>query len=79
MTEKIVKVYSTNTCPWCEKTKQFLKQHNIKYEDINVSSDPKLREEIIKKTGQRGVPVIEIGNKIIIGYDEDALSEALKL
>jgi glutaredoxin-like YruB-family protein len=74
-----VKVYSTATCPWCDRAKQFLKEHHIKFEEINVIADPKAREDMKRKSGQMGVPVIEIGSKIIVGYDEDALKDALKI
>ena len=75
----MVKIYSTPTCPWCDRTKVFLKEHGVKYNDINVITDVKARADMIKKSGQMGVPVIEIGNKIIVGYNEDALKEALNL
>ncbi len=74
-----VKIYSTPTCPWCERAKEFLKQHNIKYQDVNVALDAKARSEMIEKSGQMGVPVIVIGKKIIVGYNEEALREALKV
>ena len=74
-----VKIYSTKTCPWCMKTKEYLKKHKIKYQDIDVGQDQKAAQEIIKKSGQTGVPVIEIEGKIIIGFDELAIKKALKL
>jgi glutaredoxin-like YruB-family protein len=74
-----VKVYSTTTCPWCTKVKEFLKENNIKFKDINISEDEKARNEIIEKSGQMGVPIIEIGNKIIVGFDESKIRKALKL
>ena len=52
-----VRVYSTSTCPWCVKTKEFLKANNIKYEDVNVGADEKARNEMFEKSGQFGVPV----------------------
>ena len=74
-----VKVYSTTTCPWCTKVKEFLKENKIKFKDINISEDEKARNEIIEKSGQMGVPIIEIGNKIIVGFDESKIRKALKL
>ena len=74
-----VTVYSTTTCPWCTKVKEFLKENNIKFKDINISEDEKARNEIIEKSGQMGVPIIEIGNKIIVGFDESKIRKALKL
>ena len=77
MTELKVKVYSTSTCPWCLKTKEFLKEKKIKFEDIDVSSDEKAANEMIEKSGQMGVPVIEINGKIIVGFDKEEIEKAL--
>jgi len=74
-----VKIYSTQICPWCVKAKEFLKQNKIKFEDKDVSADDKARNEMIKKTGQMGVPVIDINGEIIIGFDVERIKEALKL
>jgi len=74
-----VKVYSTTVCPWCHKVKEFLKENKIEFEDINVSDDDKARDEMIEKSGQMGVPVIDIDGKIIVGYDKDAIEKALGL
>ena len=74
-----VKVYSTTTCPWYTKAKEFLKENNIKFKDINISEDEKARNKIIEKSGQIGVPIIEIGNEIIVGFDESKIRKLLKL
>lgn len=74
-----VKVYSTPTCTYCQKTKAFLKENNIEYKEINVAEDEEAREQMIEKTGQMGVPVVEIDDTLIIGFDKDALKKALKL
>ena len=66
---KSVKVYSTPTCPWCIRTKQFLKDSNIAFEDIDVGKDEKAAEEMVAKSGQMGVPVLDIEGVIIVGYD----------
>ena len=66
---KSVKVYSTPTCPWCIRTKQFLKDNNISFEDIDVGKDEKAAEEMVQKSGQMGVPVLDIEGEIIVGYD----------
>ncbi len=71
-------VYSTPTCPWCKKIKEFLKEKNIEFEDKNVAEDEKARDDMVEKSGQMGVPVIMIGDKIIVGFDKDAIEEALK-
>ena len=74
-----VKVYSTPACPYCHMAKDFLKQNNIDFEDIDVSRDQKAAQEMIEKSGQMGVPVIDVDGKIIIGYNVTALKEALKI
>jgi len=74
-----VRVYSTPTCPYCHRAKDFLKQNKIKFEDIDVSKDRAKAKEMIDKSGQMGVPVIEIGKKILVGFDKEELKKALKL
>lgn len=74
-----VKVYSTKFCPFCVKAKDFLKQNKISFEEIDVGTNKTAAEEMIKKSGQLGVPVIEIDGKIIVGYDAEKLKAALKL
>lgn len=68
-----VKVYTTSTCPWCVKAKEWLKDRKVKFKEINVSTDQKAAQYMAEKTGQRGVPVIEIGKKFIVGFDEEEL------
>ena len=75
----IVKVYSTPTCPWCIRTKEFLKKNKISFKDIDVSSDKKSAEEMIKKSKQIGVPVIEVDGKIIVGFNEEKLKKLLSI
>ena len=79
MSTKTVKVYSTPTCPWCKKTKSFLDDNGIAYEDLNVASDKAAREEMVHKTGQMGVPVIEVDGDFVVGYEEGWLKEKLGL
>ena len=74
-----VKIYTTNTCPWCVKTKEFLKANNIKYDEVNVGVDEKARNEMLEKSGQFGVPVTDVNGTIIVGYDKEALKKALGL
>ena len=77
--DKKVTVYSTPTCPFCIRTKQFLKENNIKFEEIDVSVNEAKAEEMIKKSGQMGVPVVDIDGEIIVGFDKDRLKETLGL
>jgi len=73
----MIKVYTTNTCPWCVKVKNYLKSENIEFEELNVQDDMTAREEMIKKSNQMGVPVLDINNTIIIGFDKPAILKAL--
>ena len=74
-----VKVYSTPTCPYCVMVKDFLKQNKIAYQEVDVSTDQKAAEHMVKVSGQMGVPVIEIGKEIIVGYDVARIKKALSL
>jgi glutaredoxin-like YruB-family protein len=73
-----VKVYSTPTCPWCTTTKNYLKSKNINFEDLDVSKDRVAATEMVEKSGQRGVPVIEINGHIIVGFDQGAIDKLIK-
>ena len=72
-----IKIYSTPTCPWCKKAKQYLDEKGITYEHIDVSSDEKAQKEMIEKSGQIGVPVIDIDGKIIVGFDKEEINKFL--
>ena len=74
-----VKIYTTTTCPWCIKTKEFLKANNVKYEEVNVGENEQARNEMFEKSGQFGVPVTDVNGTIIVGYDKEALKKALGL
>ena len=76
---KKVTAYSTPTCPHCIRAKQFLKDNNIEFEDIDVSADQEKAEEMIKASGQMGVPVLDVNGEIIIGFDKEALKKALNI
>ena len=69
----MVKVYSTNSCPWCVKAKQYLKSKNVEFEDLNVQTDMVAREDMLKKSKQMGVPVLDINGTIIGKYTEPEL------
>lgn len=73
----MVKVYTTNSCPWCVKVKNYLKSEEIEFQELNVQDDMQAREEMIKKSKQMGVPVLDINNNIIIGFDKPAILKAL--
>lgn len=74
---KSVKIYSTSTCPHCIRAKQFLKENNIQFEDYNVSVDQNKAQEMIKKSGQMGVPVLDIDGEIIVGFDKERIKQVL--
>jgi glutaredoxin-like YruB-family protein len=72
-------VYSTSWCPWCSRVKDFLKEKKIPFKDINVENNPEAAQEMANKSGQMGVPVIDIDGTIIVGFNEPEIRKALKL
>jgi len=73
-----VKVYSTPTCPWCYKAKDYLKQKKVEFEDINVAENEDASNEMVEKSGQMGVPVLDINGKIIVGFNKEEIDAALR-
>lgn len=73
-----VLIYSTPTCPWCQLTKKWLEEKGVDYKDFNVAEDEVKAQEMIKKSGQMGVPVLDINGTIIIGFNPEKIEEALK-
>ncbi len=71
-------IYSTPSCGYCKLAKDFFQKNNVKFTDYNVASDPKRAEEMSRKSGQMGVPVIDINGKIIIGFNKSEIEKALK-
>ena len=74
-----VKIFSTPFCIYCVSLKQFLKEHNIEFEEVDVSKDKAAQEEMIKKSGQMGVPVVEIDGEIIVGFNKNKIVELLDI
>jgi glutaredoxin 3 len=74
-----VKIYSTPTCPWCKRTKQFFDDNKVFYQNLDVASDRGARDEMITKSGQMGVPVIDIDGEIAVGFDEKWLRQKLNV
>ena len=72
-------VYSTNTWPWCTKVKDYLGSKNIEYTTYDVSKDSDKAMEMVDKSGQRGVPVIDINGSIVVGFDKASIDELLRL
>lgn len=75
--DKKVTIYSTPTCHFCHMTKDFLKEKGISYTDYDVARDLEKRQEMIQKSGQMGVPVIFVGDELIIGFDKERLVSSL--
>ncbi len=77
MAEKTVTVYSTQTCPWCHRTKEYLTQKKVNFTDVDVTQDREKAKEMIQKSGQMGVPVIVVDDEVIVGFDQKKLDAAL--
>jgi len=72
-----IKIYTTPTCPYCRKAKEYFRSLGLKFQEVDVSKDPREAELMFRKTGQLGVPVIEIGNNIVIGFDKAKIDRLL--
>ena len=77
--QKVVKVYSTSTCPHCKGVKNFLNEKGLIFEEFNVLEDQNARKEMIDKSGQMGVPVIIVDDEIVIGFNRESLENKLGL
>ena len=77
--QKRVVVFSTPTCTWCRAVKQHLKKHQIKFKDIDVSRDERAARDMVRRTGQQGVPVTLIDNRPIIGFNKDLINRLLNI
>lgn len=73
-----ITVYSTSWCGFCVQAKKYFDSINVKYKDINVEENHQAAEDMVQKSGQMGVPVIEIGKDIIIGFDRPKIDAALQ-
>jgi glutaredoxin 3 len=74
-----VKIYSTPSCPWCTVAAKYLSSKNVAFEEIDVSTDRNAALEMVRKSGQRGVPVIDIDGEIIVGFNQGAIDKLLNL
>ncbi|MBX5477291.1 MAG: glutaredoxin family protein [Clostridia bacterium] len=72
-----VTVYTTPTCPYCRSAKRFLQERNVPFREVDVSRDPRAAAELVRRTGQTGVPVIDVNGEIIVGFDVARLQRAL--
>ncbi|HNQ69687.1 MAG TPA: glutaredoxin family protein [Mesotoga prima] len=76
MNAKVI-VYSTPSCPWCKRAKDYFRTNGIPFKDYDVSKDRAKAEEMVKKSGQMGVPVITIGSQVIVGFDKNRIDNLL--
>jgi len=74
-----VRVFSTTWCVYCKMAKEFLKQKNVKFEDINIEENPEKAKEMVNLSGQTAVPVIDVEGEIIVGFDKERLKKLLRL
>jgi glutaredoxin-like YruB-family protein len=74
-----IRIFSTPSCPYCVTLKEFLKHHEIEFEDIDVSKDEKAAEEMIQKSGQMGVPVVDVDGQIVVGFDKPKIVKLLNI
>lgn len=74
-----VKIYSTPACVYCQLLKQFLQEHTVEFEEIDVSEDQNAAEEMVQKSGQMGVPVVEIDEEVIVGFDKAKITKLLNI
>lgn len=79
MPEHEVTMYTTPTCPWCQMVKRYLEARGIPYTEIDVSADYNAAMEMVRKSGQTGVPVVEIDGEIVVGFDRERIDELLGL
>lgn len=77
MAQQVV-IYTTPTCTWCQRAKEFFAEHDIAYTEYNVQEDREKAEEMIEKSEQRGVPVIDVDGEIVVGFNKKKLAELLQ-
>ena len=77
--QKTVVIYLTQTCPWCHRAKEYLSQKGITYTEVDVGKDREKAREMITKSGQMGVPVITIGDTVVVGFNQGKIDELLNL
>lgn len=70
-------IYSTDDCPYCLTLKEFLEERNIKFDEIDITNNKFEKEEMIKKSGQKGVPVVDIDGQIVVGFDREKICKLL--
>jgi glutaredoxin-like YruB-family protein len=79
MSQLKVRVFSTVSCPYCITLKAFLKERDVEFEEIDVSQDEKSLKEMIEKSGQMGVPVVDVDGQIVVGFDKEKICQILNI
>ena len=74
-----VRLFSTPLCPYCVALKEFLKEHHIEFEEIDVSQDQQAAKEMVEKTGQMGVPVLETDGEFVVGFNREKITKLLNI
>ena len=74
-----VLVFTTPTCPWCVRVKKYLRERHVPFREIDVARDQRAARDLVRRTGQQGVPVVEIDGKPIIGFDKPKIDKLLGL
>ncbi len=77
--EHTVTVYSTPTCSWCQAAKDHLTSHNVSFDEVDVAADMERAREMVEKSGQYGVPVLDIDGEIVIGFDRTRINALLEI
>lgn len=72
-------IFTTPSCSFCRTAKQYLRQQGVKFKDVDVSRDPSAARDMVKRSGQQGVPVLDIGGKIVVGFDRPKIDHFLGL
>ena len=70
-------LFGTSTCPWCSRAKRYLKDKGVPVKEINIERDGRAARDVVRKTGQTGVPVVKIGPEWIVGFDRRRIDRAL--
>ena len=74
-----VVLFSTSTCSWCRRAKRYFRERRVRFKEINLEREREAARDIVRKTGQTGVPVIKIGNRWIVGFDKERIEKELGL
>ena len=72
-----VLIFTTPTCSWCRRTKRYFREKGIRFKEVDVTRDPRAAKDLVRWTGQMGVPVIRIGNQFIVGFDKPKINKLL--